>query len=143
LFGRQLENNVYAQIGLVMLIGLAAKNAILIVEFARAELHRGRPLVDAALEGARLRLRPILMTSFAFILGCVPLWTAEGAGAVSRQIIGTAVIGGMLTASFIAIFLIPAMFYLVERFSEGKEKTKAESPGVEVGATHGAGTSQD
>jgi HAE1 family hydrophobic/amphiphilic exporter-1 len=130
LFGRELENNIYAQIGLVMLIGLAAKNAILIVEFARAELHKGRPLVDAALEGARLRLRPILMTSFAFILGCIPLWTAEGAGAVSRQIIGTAVIGGMLTASFIAIFLIPTFFYLVEKFSGGEAKIEAEAPPV-------------
>jgi hydrophobic/amphiphilic exporter-1 (mainly G- bacteria), HAE1 family len=80
LFGRGLENNVYAQIGLVMLIGLSAKNAILIVEFARAERERGKSLGDAALEGARLRLRPILMTSFAFILGCVPLWVAVGAG---------------------------------------------------------------
>jgi len=131
LFGRELENNVYAQIGLVMLIGLAAKNAILIVEFARAERAKGRPLVDAALEGARLRLRPILMTSFAFILGCVPLWTAEGAGAVSRQIIGTAVIGGMLTASFIAIFLIPTFFYLVEKFSGGEAKTASEAAPVE------------
>jgi HAE1 family hydrophobic/amphiphilic exporter-1 len=131
LFGRQLENNIYAQIGLVMLIGLAAKNAILIVEFARAERAQGKLLMDAALEGARLRLRPILMTSFAFILGCVPLWLAEGAGAVSRQIIGTAVIGGMLTASFIAIFLIPAFFYLVEKFSGGEAKIKSEAPPVE------------
>ncbi len=94
----QIENDVYSQIGLVMLIGLAAKNAILIVEFAKDELEKGRPLADAAMEGARLRLRPILMTSFAFILGCVPLWTASGAGAVSRQIMGTTVIGGMLAA---------------------------------------------
>jgi HAE1 family hydrophobic/amphiphilic exporter-1 len=135
LFGRQLENNVYAQIGLVMLIGLAAKNAILIVEFARAEKTRGKPLVEATLEGARLRLRPILMTSFAFILGCVPLWTAEGAGAVSRQIIGTAVIGGMLAASFIAIFLIPVLFYLVERFTERKGKIEPEARAVAEVAT--------
>src|SRR5438552_2250296 len=131
LFGRQLENNVYAQIGLVMLIGLAAKNAILIVEFARAEQGRGKPLIEATLEGARLRLRPILMTSFAFILGCVPLWLAEGAGAVSRQIIGTAVIGGMLAASFIAIFLIPVLFYLVERFSAKKETPVAREIGAQ------------
>lgn len=91
-----------------MLIGLAAKNAVLIVEFARAELEKRQPPVDAASEAARLRL-PILMTSFAFILGCVPLWLAEGAGAVSRQVIGTAVIGGMLAASFIAISVIPAL----------------------------------
>ena len=97
--------------------------------------------MDAALEGARLRLRPILMTSFAFILGCVPLWTAEGAGAVSRQIIGTAVIGGMLTASFIAIFLIPVFFYLVEKFTE--PKGKAETPQVaEEEATQPASTSK-
>ncbi len=113
----QIENDVYSQIGLVMLIGLAAKNAILIVEFAKDEFEKGKPLMDAALEGARLRLRPILMTSFAFILGCVPLWIATGAGAVSRQIMGTTVIGGMLAASLIGIFLIPAIFYIVERLS--------------------------
>jgi HAE1 family hydrophobic/amphiphilic exporter-1 len=113
----QIESDVYSQIGLVMLIGLAAKNAILIVEFAK-ELHeQGKPLMDAALEGARLRLRPILMTSFAFILGAVPLWTATGAGAVARQIMGTAVIGGMLAASLLGIVFIPAMFYLVEKWS--------------------------
>ena len=100
----QIESDVYAQIGLVMLIGLTAKNAILIVEFAKDEYEQGKPLVDAALAGARIRLRPILMTSFAFILGSVPLWIATGAGSVARQIIGTTVIGGMLAASFIAIF---------------------------------------
>jgi len=108
---------VYSQVGLVMLIGLAAKNAILIVEFAKDEFERGRPLVDATLAGARLRLRPILMTSFAFILGNVPLWTASGSGAVARQIIGTTVIGGMLAASAFGIFLIPPVFYLVEKWS--------------------------
>jgi len=113
----QIESDVYSQIGLVMLIGLAAKNAILIVEFAKEEVEHGKPLAEAALEGARLRLRPILMTSFAFILGAVPLWTASGAGAVARQIMGTAVIGGMLTASFIGIFFIPSVFYLVEKWS--------------------------
>jgi HAE1 family hydrophobic/amphiphilic exporter-1 len=113
----QIEGDVYSQIGLVMLIGLAAKNAILIVEFAKDGFESGKPLAEAALEGARLRLRPILMTSFAFILGCVPLWTATGAGAVSRQIMGTTVIGGMLAASLIGIFLIPAIFYVVEKLS--------------------------
>ncbi len=113
----RFENNVYAQIGLVMLIGLAAKNAILIVEFAKMEYDKGKPVIEAALTGAKLRLRPILMTSFAFILGCVPLALASGAGAISRQVMGMAVIGGMLAASFIAIFLIPVTFYVVEKLS--------------------------
>jgi len=117
----QIETDVYSQIGLVMLIGLAAKNAILIVEFARDQHESGKPLADAALEGARLRLRPILMTSFAFILGCVPLWTASGAGSVARQIMGTTVIGGMLAASAIGIFFVPAIFYLVEKWSGAEE----------------------
>jgi len=113
----QIENDVFSQIGLVMLIGLAAKNAILIVEFAKDEFDNGRPLAEAALDGARLRLRPILMTSFAFILGCVPLWISSGAGAVARQIMGTTAIGGMLAASLIGIFFVPALFYLVEKRS--------------------------
>jgi len=124
------EFNVYAQIGLVMLIGLAAKNAILIVEFAKADYDGGKPLVDAALEGAKIRLRPILMTSFAFILGCVPLWTATGSGAVSRRVMGTVVIGGMLASSAISIFIIPALFYLVERFGTAKH-LQPRIPGTE------------
>jgi HAE1 family hydrophobic/amphiphilic exporter-1 len=116
------ENNIYAQIGLVMLIGLAAKNAILIVEFAKTGYEQGKPLIDATLEGAKLRLRPILMTSFAFILGCVPLAKASGAGALSRQVMGFAVIGGMSAASFIAIFLIPVTFYVVEKLGGGKHE---------------------
>ena len=112
-----IENDVYSQIGLVMLIGLAAKNSILIVAFAKAEFEEGKPLVEAALDAARLRLRPLLMTSFAFILGCVPLWTASGAGAIARQVMGTAVIGGMLVETLIARFLIPAIFVVVEKLS--------------------------
>ena len=125
----QIETDVYSQIGLVMLIGLAAKNAILIVEFAKDEYEQGKPLVDAALTGARLRLRPILMTSLAFIFGCIPLWTASGAGAVARQIMGTTVIGGMLAASAIGIFFVPAVFCVVEKFS-GAETKKPSSAGA-------------
>ena len=125
------ENNIYAQIGLVMLIGLAAKNAILIVEFAKMNYEQGKPLLDAALEGAKLRLRPILMTSFAFILGCMPLAKASGAGALSRQVMGFAVIGGMCAASFIAIFLIPVTFYVIENLSGSKhERQPAAPPGT-------------
>jgi HAE1 family hydrophobic/amphiphilic exporter-1 len=116
----QIETDVYSQIGLVMLIGLAAKNAILIVEFAKDAYERGQPLVDSALTAARLRLRPILMTSFAFVLGCVPLWTASGAGSVARQIMGTTVIGGMLAATLIAVFIIPVLFVVVEKLSRSK-----------------------
>jgi HAE1 family hydrophobic/amphiphilic exporter-1 len=123
------ENNIYAQIGLVMLIGLGAKNAILIVEFAKMGYEQGKPLLDATLEGAKLRLRPILMTSFAFILGCVPLAKASGAGALSRQVMGFAVIGGMSAASIIAIFLIPACFYVVEKLS-GKKHEAAPAAGT-------------
>jgi HAE1 family hydrophobic/amphiphilic exporter-1 len=117
LWSRGMVNNVFAQIGLVMLIGLAAKNAILIVEFARLEYEKGKPLIEAALTGARTRLRPILMTSFAFILGTVPLAVATGAGAVARRIIGTVVIGGMLAATCIAVCLIPVTFYVIEKLA--------------------------
>jgi HAE1 family hydrophobic/amphiphilic exporter-1 len=126
---RGLDNDVFSQIGLIMLIGLVAKNAILIVEFAKMELEKGeQTVVEAALKGAKLRLRPILMTSFAFILGCVPLWTAAGSGAVSRQSIGTTVIMGMLAATGIAIFFVPVLFVLVERFAGGRHPEPAPEP---------------
>jgi HAE1 family hydrophobic/amphiphilic exporter-1 len=127
LFMRGFELNVFGQIGLVMLIGLAAKNAILIVEFAKLELEAGKPIVEAALAGARLRLRPILMTSFAFILGCVPLWRASGAGAVSRQQLGSTVIMGMLVATLLGIFLVPVLFVVIEKLVH-REKSPAASP---------------
>ena len=135
LWMRGLENNVYAQIGLVMLIGLGAKNAILIVEFAKMEFDKGKSAEEAALIGARLRLRPILMTSFAFILGCVPLWKAAGAGAISRQVLGTGVIGGMLAASVLAIFLVPVSFDVVERIAHrGRSKEPTPTPEIKVAA---------
>ncbi len=130
---RHYENDVFAQIGLVMLIGLSAKNAILIVEFAKAEYEKGKGIQEAALAAARLRLRPILMTAFAFILGCVPLWIASGSGANSRRILGTAVIGGMLAASLIAIFLIPVTFDVVESIT-AKTKRRSDIPAEGAGA---------
>jgi HAE1 family hydrophobic/amphiphilic exporter-1 len=130
-----LELDVFSQIGLVMVIGLAAKNAILIVEFAKEEYEHGAPLVDAALAGARVRLRPILMTAFAFILGVLPLVISKGAGANSRQILGTTVIGGMLAATLIAIFIIPVTFYLSERF--GRKREKAAVPDVALAPIRG------
>jgi len=135
LYLRRLDLDVFAQIGLVMLIGLAAKNAILIVEFAKAELDKGRDLVDAALEGARLRFRPILMTSFAFIFGCIPLWVATGSGAASRQVLGTVVITGMLAATALAIFIIPVLFVLIERLAARRVPAPhlAAQPGISEG----------
>ncbi|MEG2342906.1 MAG: efflux RND transporter permease subunit, partial [Acidaminococcaceae bacterium] len=116
------QNDVYMQIGLIMLIGLAAKNAILIVEYAKANLEKGENVVDAAIHAAQLRLRPILMTSFAFILGCVPLAIATGAGAGSRTSMGTAVVSGMTVATAVGIFLIPVLFVVVERIFSAKDK---------------------
>jgi HAE1 family hydrophobic/amphiphilic exporter-1 len=138
LYLRKLDLDVYAQIGLVMLIGLSAKNAILIVEFAKMEYDKGTPLADAALIGAKLRLRPILMTSFAFILGCVPLAIATGAGAISRQVLGTAVIGGMLAASVLAIFFIPVSFEVVEKFGHwiGLSEKPQPKPAEETKGAH-------
>ena len=115
---RHFEMNVYAQVGLVMLIGLAAKNAILIVEFAKMKRDEGVPTLQAALEGAKLRLRPILMTSFAFILGCVPLMMAAGSGAASRSTMGTGVVFGMTISTVIGLFLIPVCYVFVQRFTD-------------------------
>jgi HAE1 family hydrophobic/amphiphilic exporter-1 len=112
---RSYQNNVYVQIGMIMLIGLAAKNAILIISFAKTEYEKGKSITDAALTGARIRLRPILMTSFAFICGCLPLWFATGSGGAARRTLGTVVIGGMLGATLVDIFIVPVTFSIVER----------------------------
>jgi HAE1 family hydrophobic/amphiphilic exporter-1 len=124
LWSRQFENNVYVQIGLIMLIGLSAKNAILIVEYAKTEVEKGKSLSEAALIGARIRLRPILMTSFAFVFGCLPLWFATGSGGMSRQTLGTVVIGGMLGSTLLGIFIIPVNFYVVEKLGIRFKKEK-------------------
>ena len=121
-FNKSLDNNVYAQIGLITLIGLAAKNAILIVEFAKERVDRGMELEKSVLEAVRLRLRPIIMTSMAFILGVLPLVFASGAGAVARKTIGWTVFGGMLAATSLAIFIVPVLFFLITKFAYGKEK---------------------
>ncbi len=136
---RRMQFDVYGQIGLIMLVGLAAKNAILIVEFARAELESGRArsIADAALAGARLRLRPILMTSFAFILGMLPLWSAAGAGGTSRQELGSAVIVGLLVATLFGIFLVPALFAIVERLVRREHRVK-RLPAPTGAPPHGA-----
>jgi HAE1 family hydrophobic/amphiphilic exporter-1 len=128
LLARQFENNVYVQIGLIMLIGLSAKNAILIVEFAKREVERGKSLTDGALTAARIRLRPILMTSFAFVFGCIPLWFATGSGGVSRETLGTVVIGGMLGSTLLGIFIIPVNFYVIERLSHRFKKHEEPKP---------------
>jgi HAE1 family hydrophobic/amphiphilic exporter-1 len=127
---RGMENAVYVQIGLIMLIGLSAKNAILIVEFAKRDYDGGKPVDQAALDGARLRFRPILMTSFAFIMGSIPLAIASGAGSAGRRILGTTVVGGMLAATMLAIFLIPAMFALVEHLGARARRRSPKQPVV-------------
>ena len=138
IWARGLDSDVFSQIGLIMLIGLVAKNAILIVEFAVLEQKNGKSPFDAALAGAKSRLRPILMTSFAFILGCVPLWTAAGSGAISRQSIGTTVITGMLAATGIAIFFVPVLYVLVERIAGRSEASPAAptEPGSSAPSAH-------
>jgi len=117
-----ISNNVYAQIGLITLIGLAAKNAILIVEFAKVRVDRGEELIKSTMEAVRLRLRPIIMTSMAFILGVLPLVFATGAGAIARRTIGFTVLGGMLAASSLAIFIVPVLFVIITRLSYGKKQ---------------------
>ena len=128
---RSLENDIFASVGLIMLIGLSAKNAILIVEFAVLNYRKGRSIVDSALDAARLRFRPIVMTALAFIFGCLPLWTASGSGAVSRRILGTVVIGGMLLATLVGVLMVPVTFavveYLSHRFRKGGRSTTMDS----------------
>ena len=123
-----LENDVYSQIGLIMLIGLGAKNAILIVEFAKTEYQQGKSVVDAALAAARLRLRPVLMTAFSFILGLTPLMVSGGAGAHARVILGATVIGGMLAATCLAIYVVPVLFYVVERLVDKRRPLTHSTP---------------
>jgi multidrug efflux pump subunit AcrB len=120
---RGFENDLYFQIGLVTLIGLTAKNAILIVEFANTRYEAGRPLIEAVVEAARLRFRPIIMTSMAFIFGMFPMVMASGAGAASRQSIGTGVLGGMLGATFLAIFFVPLFYALIRQWTPGRAHT--------------------
>jgi HAE1 family hydrophobic/amphiphilic exporter-1 len=124
---RGLQNDVYCQVGLVMLVGLSSKNAILIVEFAEQLRHRGLPLIEATVEAARIRLRPILMTSFAFILGVVPLMVASGAGQEGRHSVGTTVFGGMIMSTVLNLFFIPVLYLVIEGWREGKSRVQAES----------------
>jgi HAE1 family hydrophobic/amphiphilic exporter-1 len=130
-----LTNNVYAQIGLVTLIGLSAKNAILIVEFAKERVDHGVNLVEATIQAVQLRLRPIIMTSLAFLLGVLPLAFAEGAGAVARETIGWTVIGGMLAATFLAIFAVPVLFFFITRLAYGQRKLRELEAAHQIGET--------
>jgi HAE1 family hydrophobic/amphiphilic exporter-1 len=127
LFSESYVNNVFAQIGLVMLIGMSAKNAILIVEFAKVEHENGKTPLEAALEAARQRFRPILMTAFSFILGVLPLLVATGAGAEARKVMGMTVFSGMLVATVVGVLVVPAMFVLVERYVSGSSDTPTAS----------------
>ena len=125
---RGMDNNIYTQIGIVLIIALASKNAILIVEFARELRANGRSTIESAIEASRMRFRPILMTSFAFILGIVPLLYATGAGAASRRALGTAVFGGMIAATVLAVFFVPVFYVLMQRLSEfGRTRTNRDS----------------
>ena len=138
-YSESYVNNIFAQIGLIMLIGLAAKNAILIVEFAKMLREQGKDPVTASLEAARLRFRPILMTAFAFILGVVPLLTASGAGAEGRKVMGMVVFCGMLIATFLAVLLVPVLFVTVEKIIGGKHAAPSEGGAVPAATHHGAG----
>jgi HAE1 family hydrophobic/amphiphilic exporter-1 len=132
LWSTSYVNNVFAQIGLVMLIGLTAKNAILIVEFAKMLHEQGKPLFESALEAAKLRLRPILMTSFAFMLGVVPLLTASGAGAEARKVMGMAVFMGTLIATIIGVIVVPALFVLIEGIGKKKSQGPPAAPSTQT-----------
>jgi HAE1 family hydrophobic/amphiphilic exporter-1 len=134
---RGLANDVFCQIGLVMLIGLAAKNSILIVEFAETLRQQGRPIVDAAIEAARIRLRPILMTSLTFILGVLPLAMASGAGAGARNSVGTTVVGGMITSTFLSVMFIPVLYVAIRSIAPGRgARGRQESAALETGGAH-------
>jgi HAE1 family hydrophobic/amphiphilic exporter-1 len=132
LHARAFENDIFATIGLVMLVGLSAKNAILIVEFAKLNYEGGQSICDAALNAARLRLRPIVMTALAFIVGCLPLWIATGSGAASRRILGTVVVGGMTLSTALGLIFIPVTFavveYLSHRFTKGGKGMTMDTP---------------